>query len=67
MIHFYITVILCNLRVKAFMYCRVIIIVLSYDVTSGSKITPCNKIDKPLVVNIFTGNVMTSIKTLCTH
>ena len=22
---------------------------LSYDVTSGSEITPCNKIDKPLV------------------
>ena len=24
---------------------------------------PCNKIDKPLVVYIFTGNVMTSITT----
>ena len=24
--------------------------VLSYDVASGSEITPCNKIDKPLVV-----------------
>ena len=23
---------------------------LSYDVASGSEITPCNKIDKPLVV-----------------
>ena len=39
---------------------------LSYDVASGSEITPCNKIDKPLVVYIFTGNVMTSITTLRT-
>ena len=31
---------------------------------SGSEITPCNKIDKPLVVNRFSGNVMTSIITL---
>ena len=37
---------------------------LSYDVASGSKITPCNKIDRPLVVYRFTGNVMTSITTL---
>ena len=37
---------------------------LSYDVASGSVITPCNKIDKPLVVYRFTGNVMTSITTL---
>ena len=35
--------------------------ILSYDVASGSEITPCNKIDKPLVVYRFTGNVMTSI------
>ena len=35
--------------------------VLSYDAASGSEITPCNKIDKPLVVYRFTGNVMTSI------
>ena len=39
---------------------------LSYDVASGSEITPCNKIDKPLVVYRFSGNVMTSITTLCT-
>ena len=39
---------------------------LSYDVASGSEITPCNKIDKPLVVYRFTGNVMTSMTTLCT-
>ena len=26
---------------------------LSHDVTPGSDITPCNKIDKPLVVYIF--------------
>ena len=39
---------------------------LSYDVASGSDITPCNKIDKPLVVYRFTGNVLTSIATLRT-
>ena len=39
---------------------------LSYDVASGSEIKPCNKIDKPLVVYRFTGNVMTSITTLLT-
>ena len=38
---------------------------LSYDVASGSEITPCNKIDKSLVVYKFTGNLMTSITT-CT-
>ena len=39
---------------------------LSYDVASGSKITPCNKIDKTLVVYRFSGNVMASITTLRT-
>ena len=39
---------------------------LSYDVAFGSEIMPCNKIDKPLVVYRFTGNVMTSITTLRT-
>ena len=39
----------------------IIITFLPYDVTSGSEITPCNKIDKPLVVYTFSGNVMTSI------
>ena len=39
---------------------------ISYDVASESEITPCNKIDKPLVVYRFTGNVMTSITTLRT-
>ena len=34
---------------------------LSYDVASGSEITPCNTIDKPLVVYRFTGNVMSWI------
>ena len=38
----------------------------NYDVASGSEITPCNKIDKPLVVYRLTGNVMTSITTLRT-
>ena len=33
---------------------------LSYDVTSGSKITPCNKIDKPLAVCRSAGYVMKS-------
>ena len=40
--------------------------ILSYDVASGSEITLCNKIDQPLVVYRFTGNVMTSITTLRT-
>ena len=31
---------------------------LSYDVRSGSEITPCIKINKPLVVYRFWGNVM---------
>ena len=39
-------------------------LILSYDVASGSEITPCDKICKPLVVYRFTGNVMTSITTL---
>ena len=39
---------------------------LSYDVASESVITPCNNIDKPLVVYRFTVNVMTSITTLRT-
>ena len=38
--------------------------ILSHDVASGSEITPCNKIDKPLMVYRFTGNIMTSITTL---
>ena len=32
---------------------------LSYDVASGSQITPCNKMDKLLAVYSFSGNVMT--------
>ena len=42
----------------------VTLILLSHDIASGSDITPCNKIDKPLVVYRFSGNVMTSIITL---
>ena len=42
------------------------IFVLSYNVASRSEITPCNKIDKPLVVYRFSGNVMPSITTLRT-
>ena len=38
---------------------------LSHDVASGSDITPCNRIDKPLVVHRFSGNVIiASIITL---
>ena len=40
------------------------LLILSHDVASGSDITPCIKIDKPLVVYRFSGNVMTSITTL---
>ena len=55
-------------------YCEcmfTVIYILSYDVASGSEITPCNKINKPLVVYRlevyrFTGNVMTPITTLHT-
>ena len=39
---------------------------LSYDVASGSEIPPCNKIDKPLVVYRFTGNVITFITLVLT-
>ena len=37
---------------------------LSHDIASESDRTPCIKIDKPLVVYRFTGNVMTFIMTL---
>ena len=36
------------------------------DFVSGSEITPCNKINKPLVVYRFSGNIMKSITTLRT-
>ena len=36
------------------------------DVAYVNEITPCNKIDKPLVVYRFHGNFMTSIATLRT-
>ena len=39
---------------------------LSYGVASGSEITSCNKIDKPLLVYRFTGKVMTSILHIMT-
>ena len=39
-------------------------IALSYVVASVSEITQCNKIDKPLVLYRFLGNVMTSTTTL---
>ena len=39
---------------------------LSYDVGSGSEITPCNKVYKQLVVYRFSRNDMTPITTLRT-
>ena len=39
---------------------------LSYDFASGSEITPCNKIDKPLEVYKFSENFTTSITMLRT-
>ena len=42
------------------------IISISYDITSGSEITPCNKNDKSQVVYRFLGNVLTSIAKLIT-
>ena len=40
--------------------------ILQMKYRSGSEITPCNKIDKPLVVYRFSGNVITSITLLRT-
>ena len=40
---------------------------LSYDVASGSDITSCININKPLVVYRFSGNVMPSIIMLSTQ
>ena len=54
----------CTAKQIKYINCNKYYIYLSYDVVSGSEITPCNKIDKPLVVYRFTGNVMTSITTL---
>ena len=39
---------------------------LSYDVAFECEITPCNKIDTPLVVYRFTGDIMTPITRLRT-
>ena len=54
-----------NFWIKLFLV-ALLMAYLSYDVASGSEITPCNKIDKPLVVYRFTGNFMTSIYR-CAH
>ena len=56
-------------RVKgvcSFIKLNTVVLFLSYDVASGSEITPCNKIDKPLVVYRFTGNIMMSMTMLRT-
>ena len=43
------------------------VVCLSYDVASESEITPCNKIDKPLVVYRFTGyDVHTNVAYIMT-
>ena len=39
---------------------------LSYDAVSGSEITPCIKMDKPLEAYRLLSNLMMSIKTLLT-
>ena len=62
----YILVFQKNKRQKKTRKCSKENCILSYDVASGSEITPCNKICKPLVVYRFTGNVTTSITTLRT-
>ena len=46
--------ILKNLRVRIIK----LLLYLSYDVASGSEITPCIKLDKPLAVYRFSGNVI---------
>ena len=53
-------------KLTTHMYSHRGLTILSYDVASGCDISPCNKVDKPLVVYRFTRNVMTSIKTLRT-
>ena len=47
---------LCNLITLN----HVIIIYHNYDIASVSEMTPCSKIDKPLVVYRFSGNLMSS-------
>ena len=42
----------------AYLFLDILFINLSYDVASGSDITPCIKICKPLVVYRFSGNTM---------
>ena len=59
-------IVLCLLQISSVQFLESLLILFSYVVASGSEITPCNKIDKPLVVYIFSGNVMTSITTLRT-
>ena len=53
-------------KICSFIFDTIMFSFLSHDVASGSDITLCNKICKPLVVYRFTGNVMTSITTLRT-
>ena len=59
----YFVLLLCHLVTCSLLhYC----VNLSYDITSGREIMPCNKINKPLVLYRFSGNVMTSITLLHT-
>ena len=48
-------------------FVKTIKLCLSNDVASGSEITSCNTIDKPLVVYRLSGEVMTSITTWHTN
>ena len=43
---------------------KVLYYILPHNVASESEITPCNTMDKPLVVYRFSGDAMTSIITL---
>ena len=51
---------------RLFQNCLYNVFYLSYDVASGSEITPYNKIVKPLVVYRFSGNIIMSVTTLRT-
>ena len=50
-----------QLLIQEIIGCMCLIRYHNYDVVTGSEITPCNKIDKPLMVYIFSGNFMVYI------
>ena len=49
---------------KKYELIKVLGVLYWFIITFGSEITPCNKIDKPLVVYRFSGTVMTSVTML---